>query len=267
MPSGGRGAKARLPDLRAAYDAQQGRLLQWLRDLEANDWQRPSRLAGWSVRDLAFHTTEVPRALTRALAEPRPPGRALTIAEYTRRWASAASEIATRDRDAAADLTQSQIIDRHVDEQAALQAALDATPGDPVIAARRGPIKLSDFLTTRVNELVVHGLDLSASVPNLPPVSCDRRAIAVSCRMLAGILAERVPGRSVELRVPPHAAVQCVAGPRHTRGTPPNVVEVDPITWIELATGRLAWATAIDRGQLQASGERADLSAYLPLLS
>jgi hypothetical protein len=81
------------------------------------------------------------------------------------------------------------------------------------------------------------------------------------------ILAERAPGRSVEVRVPPYAAVQCVAGVRHTRGTPPAVVETDPETWIALATGDLSWAEAVAHGRVQASGERADLAPYLPLVA
>jgi hypothetical protein len=85
--------------------------------------------------------------------------------------------------------------------------------------------------------------------------------------MLTGIVAERAPGKTVELRVPPYAAVQCVEGPRHTRGTPPNVVEVEPVAWIELATGRRAWNDAIGDGRIAASGDRADLSPYLPVLS
>ena len=82
---------------------------------------------------------------------------------------------------------------------------------------------------------------------------------------LLGLLVSRAPGRAVEVRVPPYAAVQCVAGPRHTRGTPPNVVETDAITWIRLATGRISWADAASGGMLRASGPRADLSAPLPL--
>jgi hypothetical protein len=65
--------------------------------------------------------------------------------------------------------------------------------------------------------------------------------------------------------VPPYAAVQCIEGPRHTRGTPPNVVETDPVTWIMLATGRLTWAEASAAGRVMASGVRADLSAVLPV--
>jgi hypothetical protein len=82
---------------------------------------------------------------------------------------------------------------------------------------------------------------------------------------LLGRLASEVPGRAVEVRVPPFAAIQCVAGPRHTRGTPPNVVETDAVTWIMLATGRLPWASAVADGRVTASGPRADLSAYLPV--
>ena len=73
------------------------------------------------------------------------------------------------------------------------------------------------------------------------------------------------PGRSVEVRVPPYGATQCVTGTRHARGTPPAVVETDPLTWVLLATGRLDWADACRTGRLSASGERSDLSPLLPL--
>lgn len=79
------------------------------------------------------------------------------------------------------------------------------------------------------------------------------------------VLAERAPGNSVEIRVPPYAAVQVIPGIRHTRGTPPAVVELDADTWITLATGELEWAAATRDGRVLASGERTDLSAYLPL--
>jgi uncharacterized SCP-like protein len=94
-----------------------------------------------------------------------------------------------------------------------------------------------------------------------PPRSALRPAV----RYLLDLLADRVPGRAVEVRVPPYAAVQCVEGPRHTRGTPPNVVEIDADTWLKLATGRLTWAQADAEGRIMASGIRADLSDYLPL--
>jgi hypothetical protein len=94
----------------------------------------------------------------------------------------------------------------------------------------------------------------------------DQDVTRTAVRYLLEELATAAPGRALEVRVPPYAAVQCIPGPRHTRGTPPNVVETDARTWIELATGRLGWAEAVDAGRVAASGERADLSPYLPLL-
>jgi hypothetical protein len=79
------------------------------------------------------------------------------------------------------------------------------------------------------------------------------------------VLSARAPGASVEVRVPPYAAAQVVPGVRHTRGTPPAVIELDAPTWIALATGETTWQQAMDTGRVRASGERADLSAYLPL--
>lgn len=94
----------------------------------------------------------------------------------------------------------------------------------------------------------------------------DRARLRLAVRGTLRALAAAAPGRSVEVRVPPLAAVQCVAGPRHTRGTPPAVVETDPRTWLALATGRLAWPAAVAEGRVRASGQRADLTAHLPLL-
>ncbi|MFG1838526.1 sterol carrier family protein [Micromonospora sp. NPDC049175] len=93
----------------------------------------------------------------------------------------------------------------------------------------------------------------------------ERPVFREAVRSLLAILAERAPGRSVEVRVPPYGAIQCVPGPRHTRGNPSNVVEMAADTWLELATGRIGWAEAVAEGRVQMSGVRADLSAYLPL--
>lgn len=90
----------------------------------------------------------------------------------------------------------------------------------------------------------------------------DTRALV---KHYLAVLAERAPGGSVEVRVPPYAAAQVVPGVRHTRGTPPAVVETDPATWLDLATGRTAWHDAVASGLVVASGERTDLSPYLPL--
>lgn len=80
------------------------------------------------------------------------------------------------------------------------------------------------------------------------------------------VLSGQAPGRAVEVRIPPYAVAQVVEGTRHTRGTPPAVVETDAVTWIALATGALTWAEAEAAGRLVASGERSDLSSYLPLI-
>ena len=96
-------------------------------------------------------------------------------------------------------------------------------------------------------------------------VTPPRTAMATAVRYLLQLLAEKAPGNTVEVRVPPFAAVQVVEGPRHTRGTPPNVVETDAATWIALATGAESWSDASAAGRISASGTRADISALLPL--
>lgn len=92
-----------------------------------------------------------------------------------------------------------------------------------------------------------------------------RTTRATAVRFLLEELADRAPGNSVEVRVPPFGVCQCVEGPRHTRGTPPNVIETDPATWLDLATGRIGWDAAVANGRVLASGSRADLSEWLPL--
>jgi hypothetical protein len=99
-----------------------------------------------------------------------------------------------------------------------------------------------------------------------PAEQPDRATLAAAVRLSLRVLPQVAPGRSVEVRVPPFAAVQCIAGPRHTRGTPPNVIETDPRTWLELATGQLTWTDAVEAGRVTASGSRADLSALLPVV-
>lgn len=95
--------------------------------------------------------------------------------------------------------------------------------------------------------------------------STDRTERTTAVRYSLEELAARAPGNSVEVRVPPLGVTQCVEGPRHTRGTPPNVIETDADTWLALVTGSLAWADAVASGAVAASGQRADLSAQLPL--
>lgn len=95
--------------------------------------------------------------------------------------------------------------------------------------------------------------------------SASKEDLRLLTKHLMALLQQRAPGNSVEVRVPPYAAVQVIPGVRHTRGTPPAVVELDVDTWIALATGALAWADALQAARVRASGERADLTPYLPL--
>lgn len=93
----------------------------------------------------------------------------------------------------------------------------------------------------------------------------DRATVALATRYLLEQLADEAEGHTVEVRVPPFGAVQAIPGPRHTRGTPPNVVELDAATWIALATGGLGWDDAIATLRVTASGQRASLAEHLPL--
>jgi hypothetical protein len=97
------------------------------------------------------------------------------------------------------------------------------------------------------------------------PAGMARADLATAVRFTLEQLADAAPGGVVEVRVPPYGVVQCVEGSKHTRGTPPNVVETDAGTWLALVVGDLSWAKAVASGRVQASGNRADLAAYLPL--
>ena len=116
----------------------------------------------------------------------------------------------------------------------------------------------------RVDPAAGHdALAVCESAPDLSTV--PRAVVATAVRFTLEELAARHPGRSVEVRVPPHGAVQCVEGPTHKRGTPPNVFETDAPTWLGLVTGTVAWSEAEASGRIRASGLRADLSAFLPM--
>lgn len=249
------------PLLVAAYDAQADLVAAWLAGLTDKDLGRPSSLPGWCVGDLAVHLAHVSSAFADAAAAAPPPrGTApLTVAAYVAHYPAAAEEIAAREVAAAQGLSAGDLVTFFDAERRRARAQMDLLGAtDPVVAARRGPIRASAMLRTRVNELVVHALDAGAGV--------DRQALRASVRMLADVLAERHPGKAVEVRVPPYAAVQVGAGVRHTRGTPPNVVECGPVAFVLVTTGRREWADAVAAGDVQASGRNADLSSWLPLL-
>ncbi|WP_368498446.1 sterol carrier family protein [Herbiconiux sp. A18JL235] len=114
-------------------------------------------------------------------------------------------------------------------------------------------------------------IDAAAGTSAVTTVANDfdgasRELRATAVRFLLQCLSDAAPGNSVEVRVPPFGAVQCIEGPGHTRGTPPNVVETDAQTWLALATGTLSWDEARASARVHASGQRADLSAHLPIL-
>lgn len=108
--------------------------------------------------------------------------------------------------------------------------------------------------------------EVTAALEEWRSGSRERTTTALLCRGLLQELANRYPGRSVEVRVPPFGAVQCIAGPDHRRGTPANVVELAPEDWIAAASGEHSWAQLSAAGKISASGTRADLGEFLPLV-
>ncbi len=125
----------------------------------------------------------------------------------------------------------------------------------------RSRIPDADGLAAVRDSVRASGRDAGAESAG-PDRPTQRRAVQYTLQ----VLADRAPGHSVEVRIPPFAAVQAIPGPVHRRGTPAAVVEMDPDTWLGLATGNLTWTQARAGGQIRASGERADLSRWLPLV-
>lgn len=155
----------------------------------------------------------------------------------------------------------------HVELAMGSRIKAEQTDGDDAAArSQEERTRQSALIVSRLIEIVVHGDDLARSLPERPAPAFDRDSLRIVVRALLDMLSTRAPGRSVEVRVPPFAAVQCVEGPRHTRGTPPNTIQTDPLTWIRVATGRMTWDDGLSSGKVLASGERADLSTLLPLL-
>ena len=249
----------------AAPLVAQGRLaVDWLAELDDAEWSAATVLPDWDVRTLVGHLVVVHEGLVRHLARVSVEA-ALPNAEFVRRYRRDVALIEASTRRVAAETTRESLLTRLRDDVETVRAAL-TDPAPAVIDTPRGPVRPADFVATRVVEVVVHCDDLSRSLDR-PPIPLDRDAFALTTRELVAIAAAQAPGRTVELRVPPFAAAQLMAGPRHTRGTPPNVVETDPLTWLRLATGRVAWVDEVRAGRVRASGQRSDLSGELPVLS
>jgi uncharacterized protein (TIGR03083 family) len=246
-----------------AMDAQWALARRWIGELPREVYADPSALAGWSVAELIAHFERI--LMLFEVLEPADLATPLSIGGYVSAYAGVADVIREAAVATAVDMAADPLV--VLDASWARRRPLldDLVPG-AVMGAARGPIRSGDLVATRVLELVVHTDDLARSLPGREPPELDREALAMTVRVLLGIIAERAPGKSVEVRVPPFGVVQCVEGPRHTRGTPPNVVEANPLAWVRLAAGRKTWADAAHTGDVRASGERADLSALLPLL-
>ncbi|MBA3338929.1 MAG: maleylpyruvate isomerase family mycothiol-dependent enzyme [Geodermatophilaceae bacterium] len=235
--------------VRLALEAQWSRLIDAFAEAAP---LAPSRLPGWSVADLERHIAQTSESLGRLAAGPPAAG---PVSGFTE-WAAALAD------------TNAQLPRGAPPESTPVLAEVMPTTLEALAAARpKHPVRqltgthhLADAALFRLVEAVVHGMDLP------DPPGPDRQAQGIVVRALAYHLATLAPGRSVELRISPDAAVQLIEGPRHTRGTPPGVVEIDPTSFLRLATGRMTWTEAVDSGRLRASGERTDLSAYLPLL-
>ncbi len=220
------------PKLVPAVAGQWERIAQRVDALADEELARPGRLPGWSIADHAVHVLGAAAALAAAIAGTSPPD---------------------TDRLPAADPLRLRL---HGCVAAAV-AELDGVDLARPVMTAAGGTRLGDFLVTLALDGVVHGLDLG--------VDPARDALRIAVRTITGLLAARAPGRCVEVRVPPFAAIQVIEGPRHTRGTPPNVVETDPVTFVDVVVGRLSWVDAVADGRVRASGSRADLRPFLPL--
>ncbi|WCN01832.1 maleylpyruvate isomerase family mycothiol-dependent enzyme [Streptomyces sp. M92] len=248
---------------RAAVLAQFGNVRAAVRTLTPEQLALPTRLGGWTVRELVAHVGMALTAVNRLLDEPEPARQDGRLLDWPFAIAADADAIAATARRLAAEHPD---LDAHLaDVERRFTDRLDTHPGTRLLPTGAGALPLADYVVTRTVELVVHTDDLNAAVPGLD-IPYDRQALAAATRLLADALAATAPGGSTEVRVPPYAVVQCVEGLRHTRGTPPNVVETDPLTWMRLAAGRLAWEDAVAEAKVSASGERADLGGLLPLL-
>ncbi|MFI2784113.1 maleylpyruvate isomerase family mycothiol-dependent enzyme [Streptomyces sp. ALB3] len=249
---------------RVAVLAQFDRIREAVAGLTEDQLAGPSGLGEWTVRELAVHLTMALDRVSRQLVLPEPPGPKpqLTLLEWPFSTAGRAKGIADEARELAE--ARPDLVALYGETADRFGRLVPGSEGDRLVTTGAGTMRLGDFLVTRTVELVVHTDDLSRATGLDIPY--DRQALAACTRLLADALADRAPGGSVEVRVPPFAVVQCLGGPKHTRGTPPNVVETDPLTWMRLATGRTRWAEALDSARVSASGERADLAPLLPLM-
>ena len=266
-------SQRQLEHLRGTFVEALGQASDSVLRLRPQDYARPAGLPGWDVRLLLglglWQLTEMGHQLERPSVT-----RPVTLERY------AALQLASmrRRREQAADIADGdagphlvELLAARADEVA---AAVRDSSLPPMVDTGAGQLSLVDYLRVHVTEVVVFIDDLqrvlAASGVDAP--APGRGPTATAVRALADVLAVRVPGQAIEVRVPPHAAVQIgdptgpVTAPRHTRGTPPAVIEMAPLAFLRLASGRMSWDEATSGHEVQASGLRADLSPVLPLV-
>lgn len=273
--------RPRRPDgatVRGAVLAQWYRLVNAVDELDPAVVNAPAGIGGWTVSELVHHLARTASTVTDALTEPAPRKAELDTVAFLLASMAAGGHVASRTRARDAELTPAQVIanlDEAVETATRVLTGLGARADSRVVRTRFGPLRLTDLLVTRLVEAVVHAGDLvrAAEAAGHPVESpADDEALRITVTTFVDLLAAVAPGRSVEVRVVDPArrigvAVQCVEGPRHTRGTPPNVVEVHGAeAFVSLAAGRADWSELVRSGAVRASGSRADLRPFLPLL-
>lgn len=240
----------------------------WLKELEPAAFDRASVLAAHTVRDLIGHLLLIAAELTDSLGRPTS-RRPATLSSHLRTMANSSSRTHQMVRQTVGEDSGPALVRQLVAATGEMERALQ---GDlpPVVESMYEPARVTDLLRSTTIEVVQLSDDLAESLPEQQGLPLERGPLFTAVRTLAEQLAEAHPGRSLEVRVPPAAAVQIAGangeGPTHTRGTPPGVVEMAPRIFLRLATGRLAWHDALDRHLVNASGVHADLSGALPVL-
>lgn len=247
---------------------QAGALADFLDLIDAEDLGHPSVRHGWDIGALVADSVVIQAAALNALDRPTA-ARPVALSDYftgLRPWLHRQQELAI---ELARHGSIESLALRYRQDTTELATRLADPMAPDAVQTEEHPLRTLDLIRMLCLQLVVHCDDLAESLPDRGPLQWSRGCRAEAVRTLADLIAARHPGGSVELRIPPFAAVQCGTGeddPRHTRGTPPNVVECDPLILVRLCIGRLKFADAVRTGAVRASGSRSDLSAWLPLL-
>lgn len=274
----GRARRADGATVRGAVLAQWYRLVTAVDELDPAVVAAPAGIGGWTVSELVHHLGRTAATVTDALARPALRKAELDTVAFLLASMAAGGHVASRTAARDAGLSPTQVtasLDEAVETATRVLTRLGAKADSRVVSTRFGSLRLTDLLVTRLVESVVHAGDLvrAAEAAGHPVASpADDEALRITVATFAELLTAVAPGRSVEVRVVDPArrigvAVQCVQGPRHTRGTPPNVVEVHGAEeFVALAAGRTDWAQLVAAGTVRASGSRADLRPFLPLL-